>query len=75
MQKQSRVNVYLAYIASILMIIGVNLPLYITKVNGDKIVAISRLDNEGILLLMSAIVVIMLRYAKRKKYILIPIVF
>ena len=75
MQKQSWVNLYLAYIASILMIMGVNLPLYMTKVNGDKIIAVSRLDNEGILLLISAIVVIMFRFAKRKKYIIVPIVF
>ncbi|MBE5935447.1 MAG: hypothetical protein E7262_06605 [Lachnospiraceae bacterium] len=75
MEKQVKAkHIYLAYIACGLMILGVNLPQYIANTTGTKLVAVSRLDNEGILLLISAIIVIMFRYCKRKKYILAPLI-
>ncbi len=65
---------FLAYISSIVLIIGANLPQYFEK--GDSaLTSIYNVDNEGVLLYVSALIVIMIRYCKRKKYILAPAIF
>ena len=69
MQKGIRkIYAYLAYIASGLIIIGANLPLYIEVTSKTKAVTVSRINQEGILLLIASIIVIMLSYYKKKKY-------
>ena len=65
---------FLAYISSIVMIIGANLPQYFEK-SDSALKNIYNVDNEGVLLYISALIVIMMRYCKRKKYILAPAIF
>ena len=65
---------YLAYIASILMIIGANLPQYFETGTVNEMKAVFDVDNEGVILYVCAIIVIMIRYCKRKKYIISPLI-
>ena len=66
---------FLAYISSIMMIIGANLPQYFVKGNSSGAAYVFDINNEGVFLYVSAIIVIMMRYCKWKKYILAPIIF
>ena len=62
MQKKKGIHIYLAYIAAILMIIGVNLPLFVQLNYKGETELVTRIDNEGIILLISAIACIIFRY-------------
>ena len=64
----------MAYIASLVMVIGIHLPLYITS-KGNHIGVVYRTNQEGLLLLLSAALVVIQRYNKRIKHILGPAIF
>lgn len=70
----TKVRINMAYIASIVMIIGIHLPLYITS-KGNHIGLVYRTNQEGLLLLLSAALAIMQRYNNRIKHLLGPIIF
>lgn len=65
----------MAYTACILMIIGVNLTqIFKGATVGDSFVK-SWIDGDGVVLLILTILVIMISYCNRKKYIAIPLIF
>lgn len=64
----------IAYLSSIIMIIGIHLPVYLVS-DGSQVVLVSRINNEGILLLISALLVIVQKYVKRDKFMIVPLVF
>ena len=70
----TKVRINMAYIASIVMIIGIHLPLYITS-KGNHIGLVYRTNQEGLLLLLSAALAIIQRYNNRIKHLLGPIIF
>ena len=64
----------LAYLSGILMIIGIHLPLYIIS-KGSSVELVYRTNNEGLYLLISALLVIIQRHSNRNKYYLISLFF
>lgn len=70
----TKIRINMAYIASLVMVIGIHLPLYITS-KGNHIGVVYRTNQEGLLLLLSAALVVIQRYNKRIKHILGPAIF
>ena len=70
----TKLRINMAYIACIVMLIGIHLPLYITS-KGNHIGLVYRTNQEGLLLLLSAALAIIQRYNNRIKHLLGPIIF
>lgn len=70
----TKLRINMAYIASIVMLIGIHLPLYITS-KGNHIGLVYRTNQEGLLLLLSAALAVIQRYNKRIKHLLGPVIF
>lgn len=70
----TKIRVNMAYIASLIMVIGVHLPLYITS-KGNHIGLVYRTNQEGLLLLISAALAIIQKYNNRIKHLLGPVIF